>query len=83
MTTTEIITLEDFKAACVRHDLTYQYSDDGDSWRRGGASEDRIRRAAKQFAREDVERVWNAVVDTKLVEDARKDFYWRWPKETT
>ena len=79
----EINTLEDFERACVRHDLTYSYSDDGRWWRAGCASEDAIRKAAKKFPREDVERIWNAVVDTKLVPEAREQFYWRWPKEAT
>lgn len=75
-----ITTLEEFEAACKAHDLTYDYSDDGWVWSRGLDSESKIRSAAKKFSREDVERIWNAVVDTKLVTDARKQFYWRWPK---
>ena len=79
--TDEIHTIEDFEQACRYHDLTYEYSDDGETWRRGGAQLYRIQQAAKKFPREDVERIWNAVVDTKLVENARQQFYWRWPKE--
>jgi hypothetical protein len=77
----EITTLEEFREACQRHDLTYEYSDDGRYWRAGCASYDRIRKAAKQFPREDVERIWNEIVDQKLVPDARERFYW--PKERT
>ena len=69
--TDEIKTLEDFERACERHDLTYSYSDDGRWWRAGCESHDRIKKAAAQFSREDVERIWNAVVDTKVVESAR------------
>jgi hypothetical protein len=29
----------------------------------------------------DVERIWNAVVDVKLVANAREPFYWRWPAQ--
>lgn len=76
----DIETLEDFEAACQGHDLTYGYSDDGECYRRGSANHARIRRAAEKFPREDVERIWNAVVDTKLVDGARQQFYWRWPK---
>ena len=72
-----IETLEDFEKACADHDLTYSYSDDGEYWRRGCASHERIRRAATKFPREDVERIWNAVVDTKVIESARSQFYWR------
>lgn len=76
----EIETLEDFELACARHDLTYEYSDDGEYWRRGCASHDQIRRAAARFPREDVERIWNAAVDTKVIKEVRSQFYWRWPQ---
>jgi hypothetical protein len=33
--------------------------------------------AAKKFPAADVERIWNAMVDRKLVENARSSFYWR------
>lgn len=79
-TLTEIKTLEDFENACQRHDLTYSYSDDHRYWTAGCASHDRIRKAAEQFPRDDVERIWNAVVDTKLVPEVRSQFYWRWPQ---
>jgi len=78
----DIETLEDFENACAAHDLTYSYSDDGRWWRAGCESHDRIRKAAEKFPREDVERIWNAVVDTKVVEEAREQFYWRWPSAT-
>lgn len=77
--TDEIKTLEDFENACTHHDLTYSYSDDGRWWRAGCDSHDRIKKAAAKFPREDVERIWNAVVDTKVVEGVRAQFYWRWP----
>lgn len=78
-TLTEINTLEDFERACVAHDLTYSYSDDGRWWRAGCESHDRIRKAAEKFERADVERIWNAVVDTKVIPEVREQFYWRWP----
>src|SRR5580698_6757463 len=62
----DINSLEDFEKACQHHDLTYNYSDDGVWWRAGLASHDRIKKAANKFPREDVERIWNAVVDTKV-----------------
>lgn len=77
---TEIETLDEFREACARHDLTHGYSDDGAVYRRGSEDLDRIQKAAEKFPREDVERIWNEIVDKKLVEDARKPFYWRWPK---
>jgi hypothetical protein len=78
----EINTLEEFERACKSHDLTYSYSDDSRWWHAGRDSEARIQAAAKKFPREDVERIWNTVVDTKLVPEARAQFYWRWPQET-
>ena len=69
--------LETFRQMCREHDLTYQYSDDGGVWSRGSASEARVRAAAKQLPREDAVRIWNEVVDEKLVPDARGSFYWR------
>lgn len=76
----EIKTLEDFEQACKAHDLTYDYSDDHSVWLRGCASMARIQAAGKLFPKEDVERIWNAVVDTKLIESVRKQFYWQWPR---
>lgn len=76
----EIKTLEDFERACAAHDLTYSYSDDGRWWRAGLASHQRIKNAAEKFPREDVERIWNAQVDRKVVEEVRAQFYWQWPK---
>lgn len=75
----EIETLDDFREACISHDLTYGYSDDGRWWRAGCESHDRIRKAAEKFPKQDVERIWNEIVDIKLVESARQQFYWRWP----
>lgn len=73
--------LEEFTKLVNGHDLTYSYSDDGGVWRRGQAQRDAIRELAKELPREDVERVWNAMVDRSLVPDAREPFYWRWPAE--
>ncbi len=75
----EINTIEEFQRAVAGHDLTYAYSDDHSVWRRGSADHDRIRKAAEKFPREDVERIWNAMVDGFLIESARAQFYWRWP----
>ncbi len=77
--TEEINTIEDFKKAVDNHDLTHAYSDDHSVWRRGSADLDRISKAATKFPREEVERIWNAMVDATLIESARAAFYWRWP----
>jgi hypothetical protein len=76
----DISTIEDFQQAVDRHDLTHAYSDDHSVYRRGAADYDRIHKSAAKFPREDVERIWNAMVDRSLVESARAQFYWRWPK---
>lgn len=74
----DIKTLEDFREACAHHDLTHGYSDDSRYYRAGAADLERIQKAAEQFPREDVERIWNEMVDQKLVPVARAQFYWRW-----
>jgi hypothetical protein len=71
------MTLEEFEVMVNRHDLTYEYSDDGQVWRRGVNSVRAIREVAKQFPIEDVKRIWNAAVDSKLIEGHREAFYWR------
>jgi hypothetical protein len=71
--------LADFETMVTNHDLTYSYSDDGEVYRRGQRRYDEIRKAAETLPREDVERIWNAVVDTKVIEAVRSQFYWRWP----
>lgn len=71
------MTLDEFEVMVKRHDLTYDYSDDGSVWRSGLAQEQAIIKAAKEFPIEDVERIWNAMVDSKLIEGARENFYWR------
>lgn len=76
---TTIETIQDFEDAVARHDLTHDYSDDHSVWKRGAADYDRIRKAADKFDRADVERIWNAAVDRKLIEGVRQQFYWRWP----
>ena len=73
----EINTIEEFERAVDYHDLTHAYSDDHRVWSRGSADRKRILAAAKKFPAADVERIWNAMVDRKLVENARSSFYWR------
>ncbi len=71
------MTLEEFEVMVNRHDLTYEYSDDGQVWRRGVNSANAIREVSKQFPIEDVKRIWNTAVDAKLIEGCRENFYWR------
>lgn len=71
--------LHEWEQEVNRHDLTHGYSDDHNAWSRGAAHHDKIHKAAMDLPREDVERIWNAMVDRKLVEEVRSQFYWRWP----
>lgn len=71
------MTEKQFEELCRNHDLTFEYSDDGYVWRCGHNSRAKILAIAKTLDREMVKRVWNKVVDVKLAEFARKDFYWR------
>lgn len=66
----------DFVKLVGNHDLTYSYSDDGRVWRAGQASYDRIRKMAETLDRAFAVEVWNAMVDTRVVESARPQFYW-------
>jgi hypothetical protein len=75
------MTLEEFEREVNYHDLTYGYSDDHSVWQRGSAHYSKIVEAAKDFPREDVERIWNAMVDRFLKSDFRSQFYWRWPDD--
>lgn len=60
-----------------RHDLTYAYSDDHSYWVAGERSLDKIRRVAKEVARDVAVNIWNAWVDKKIVPDSRQYFYWK------
>lgn len=68
--------IKEFEKMVNGHDLTYSYSDDGSVYRNGVAQENCIKEAAKQFPVEEVKRIWDAMVDRKLVEGARYPFYW-------
>jgi hypothetical protein len=75
--------LERFKELVDRHDLTFDYSDDGAVWRRGCAQLDEIRALAATLPLERVTEIWNAMVDRWLVPDARQPYYWKQPKAPT
>jgi hypothetical protein len=67
----------EFTALVRGHDLTYSYSDDPAYYHAGVRSFDSIRKAASQFPLSKVRAYWNSVVDTKLIEGYRSDFYWQ------
>ena len=69
-------TLKEFKKMVRDHDLTYSYSDDHRCYTKGAAEYDKILKEAKTLPRADVVKIWNAVVDKKLMSFARSSFYW-------
>lgn len=69
--------LEKFKTLVKNHDLTFGYSDDGSVYRRGSESLGEIKRIASTLPREEVVRIWNEVVDSKLAVGFRETFYWK------
>ena len=80
---TELVKLTDeeakehnFKIACQKHDLTFNYSDDHSVWKRGQAQLDAIREMAKNLGQEKATKIWNEVIDTKMRPESREQFYW-------
>lgn len=67
----------EFRILCRQHDLTYEYSDSGETWRRGNASLAKVQSKAKELDRETAVRIWNEVVDTKLIPEGRSQFHWK------
>lgn len=59
------------------HDLTYEYSDDQRSYKKGIESLERINRYAQGFDRTIVNDIWNTHVDQVIHEDFRDVFYRR------
>lgn len=69
--------LDEFRVLCEQHDLTYMYSDDGGSYRAGAAQKQALKLFAAQYlTREEANKIWNEVVDTKMAEGFRSPFYW-------
>jgi len=58
-------------------DLTYGYSDDGSAYRAGSAQHDWLRQAAKFHDKEWFRAAFNAMVDKRISEGFREQFYWR------
>ena len=58
-------------------DLTYGYSDDGSAYRAGSAQESWLRQASKFHDAEWFRTTYNAMVDRRLTEAYRPQFYWR------
>lgn len=75
--TPRLMSEQQFEEMCRRHDLTYVYSDDGGVWRAGEKSLDAIIVAAADLPREVAVRIWNEIVDTKVMPEYREQFYWK------
>ena len=71
-----MITQQQFKEMCRKHDLTYSYSDDFRYFTAGSRSYQKIMEAAEELGHDLAARIWNEVVDEKLIEEIRKDWYW-------
>ena len=65
-----------FTKLVLAHDLTYEYSDDHRAYSNGLYSYAAICKAARDLKKADANKIWNAVVDQKVVEKARDQFYW-------
>lgn len=70
-----VVTEAAFEELCRRHDLTFSYSE-GPSYWRGKESLKRIQEAAKSLPPDVAARVWNRIVDLKIVEGQREEWYW-------
>lgn len=75
--TMSTVTEDEFRQLCKSHDLTYEYSDDHSYWQRGSASLAKVQAAAKQLDRETAVRIWNEVVDKKIIPEGRAQWYWK------
>jgi hypothetical protein len=74
---TEQTPIEKFQELVDDHDLTFDYSDDINMYRRGLAQLKEIKELAKELPIESVRAIWNNKVDRYLVENARAPFYWK------
>jgi len=67
------MTPDAFRELCMRHDLTYVYSDDARAFRAGRDSWLRIQAAAKSVP--NAAAIWNDCVDAKMA-IGRESHYW-------
>lgn len=69
-------TLEELQKMMLHHDFTYDYSDDYEVWKRGFNNLKAIEFEARNHPREVVVKMWNEIVDMKVIKEVAKDFYW-------
>lgn len=75
-------TPEAFEEACRRHDLSFQYADDHASWKRGNESLHEINRMAEELGIEVAAPIWNRIVDMKIIDLHRAEYYWTVPAKS-
>lgn len=73
---TPVTNEEAFLYLCETHDLCYDYSDSYAVWAQGMRQRERINDLATQIGIAAAARIWNAMIDRKIDEAARRDFYW-------
>lgn len=74
--TSEQEAIDHFTDLCEKHDLTYTYSDDHRAWTRGREEADAIAAAALRITYDDAARIWNAMVERKILPASWADFKW-------
>jgi len=74
-------TLAEYEKLVGQFDLTYSYSDDHSSWRRGEAQAAKLRELRAELIKLDKDneekciKIWNDNVDKKIVASARQEWY--------
>lgn len=66
-----------FAKAVVRHDITFEYSDDGRVWKKGRAELDHIKELAKAISPERAASIWNMHMDNTFDAEEAPRWYWR------
>jgi hypothetical protein len=67
----------EFRRLCMAHDLTFIYSDDDRAYQAGQATRADIEAFIPRIGRVAAVRIWNEVVDAKLLPECAKDFHWQ------
>lgn len=75
------MTPEEFRQMCAAHDLTFNYSDDSNAYRRGRAELDKIHAARCELGDEIAIPIWNEEVNKKLLAPFNLSFHWKKTKE--
>jgi hypothetical protein len=65
-----------FRVLCLKHDITYKYSDDFSNYVAGSKSRKKILEMAKTMDPEVAGWIWDTVMRTKIREGNRQGWYW-------